>query len=127
VKPGDVLTCGRCGAHSLPLHTTGGRAFEQGGGLICTWPGGTLDTGIHAAVFGSAPTPEVCLPCRHRELAGAPPAAPGSGALLPSPLPLAAGAGTDPRPEDPPASPPPAPSTSEVRSSSPRAQLGLFA
>lgn len=90
MKPGDVLECRTCGARSLPLHTTGGRRWEDGGALVCTWPDATIATGRHQIVVGAAPVRGICLGCRYRELAGAPAAAPGSGAALPAPPPLAA-------------------------------------
>lgn len=40
MKPGDVVTCVDCGATSAPAHTTGGRAFEEGGAVIVSWTNG---------------------------------------------------------------------------------------
>jgi hypothetical protein len=81
VKPGEVLTCTACGASSAPLHSTGGRRWEDGGALVATWPDATLQR-RHEVVTPPLADPLVCLPCHYRALEGLPPAAPGSGAEL---------------------------------------------
>ncbi len=65
MKPGDVLTCARCGARSEPLHTTGGRRFEEGGALIASWT--NYPHPRHDVVSGAVP-PELCLPCDDERL-----------------------------------------------------------
>jgi hypothetical protein len=95
VKPGDVLVCEACGASSLPLHTTGGRRWEEGGALVATWPDRTLSQGRHEIVDDRVPGVVLCLGCNDRKLDGAPAAAPGSGAALPAPMPLAPYTATD--------------------------------
>ncbi len=70
MKPGDVLTCACCGARSEPLHTTGGRRFEEGGALIASWA--NYPHPRHDVVQGEVP-PALCLPCDDERLGFPPP------------------------------------------------------
>jgi len=60
MNPGDVLTCTRCDTRSEPLHTTGGRRFEEGGVLIATWTNYSYPR--HDVVQGEVHA-ALCLPC----------------------------------------------------------------
>ncbi len=65
MRPGEIITCARCGARSEPLHTTGGRRFEEGGVLIATWT--KYPYPRHDVVSGEVPL-ELCLPCDDERL-----------------------------------------------------------
>jgi hypothetical protein len=74
MNPGDVLTCSTCGARSLPLHTTGGRRFEDGGALVVSWDHGPNPRHEAASVL-----PTLCLWCDDKRL-GFPPPSPARDA-----------------------------------------------
>jgi hypothetical protein len=61
MKPGDVVTCVKCGTQAT-AYTTGDPArWKEGGALMVSWHG----THHEAGVFGG--TPSCCLPCAYGE------------------------------------------------------------
>lgn len=61
MKPGDVVTCGTCGAQARATWTSRERAWQEGWALRLTWTHGPHPR--HEAV---TTTPERCLWCHER-------------------------------------------------------------
>ena len=77
MTPGEIVTCSRCGARSEPLHTTGGRRWEEGGALIVTWTNYAHPR--HDVVSAAGEPPALCLPCDDRRLGFPEPRSAGGG------------------------------------------------